>query len=225
MRFRSEAAVVVRQLSRIFSEDAQARTRRFPPWARPFVFGALLLFNLGLLLIVMPFTLLRFPRLKREQRTLKEIERRAERLWLEESPEAAVAHLRSVLSRLENPQTLSVTIEPYGSVFVAAAFASLIQLLYRYEAAQENWEGALDASEKLIAGFDDDTARPWLLSRAACLMKLGRDSEAKELLFRIRDPSNPNDEADRLLSTLTGRTSRAPSPESTDSGENKPSQQ
>ena len=102
-----------------------------------------------------------------------------------------------------------MTIEPYGEVFVAGAFASLVQLLYRYEAAQENWEGALDAAEQILRGLDKETAVPWQLSKAYCLLKLGRETEAKELLFRIRDPSNPNDEASRLLSTLTARGTRS----------------
>jgi len=80
-------------------------------------------------------------------------------------------------------------VEPFGRFEWALSGDSLANLLYRYEAQLGHWEKALEISALMIEEKSASEAifPTWILSRAKCIVRLGRDSEALALLMAHRD--------------------------------------
>lgn len=194
----SSLVIIPRELVRVLIDE----TAQLPRWSRPFVVTILCVLITVAYVLVSPFLLLS-RRWRGQARTLREIEAHLERLWYEESPDTAVARLRDILARARSASDMRLSIEPYGEVFSFEADYELSRLLYRYEAARGNWQEALEVAEYLIRAIGGEKkGGAWLLTKAQCLMKLRRNAEVREFLFRIRDRDELRSDADRLLANL-----------------------
>jgi hypothetical protein len=85
-----------------------------------------------------------------------------------------------------------IVVEPFGRFEWANCSDALANLLYRFETQLGHWDKALEVAELLAAANRDSEAifPKWILSRAKCLVRLGRESEALALLMANRDTYN-----------------------------------
>ena len=186
-----------RALVRLLVEE----TAHLPRWSQPFVIvGIAACFTVAMIFLC-PFMWLSRRR-ARQQDAVRAIRLHVERLWLEESPAAAVSRLRAVLATARSAPELSCVIEPYGELNAFEADFELSYLLYGFEAGIRNWAGAMEVADYFIGKVGEARASSWLLPKARCLLNLDRNAEARELLFRIRALDGLRDEANELLAKL-----------------------
>jgi len=177
---------------------ADVMARDSPPRLRPFLRVAFV-GSVSLIFVAMvPF----FPLIWWKQRAwfkkyeqdlspVTALEESAAHLWTATSPQTAIDTIRDVFERCRSTPG-GIVVEPFGRFEWAVCNDSLANLLYRYEAQLGHWEKALEISELMIGEKGDSEAifPKWILSRARCLVRLGRDSEALALLMAHRDVYN-----------------------------------
>jgi hypothetical protein len=180
------------------AQAADVMARDSPPKLRPFLRAAFV-GSVSLMFIAMvPF----FPLIWWKQRAwfkkhvqdlspVTALEESAAHLWTATSPQTAVDTIRDVFERSRSTPS-GIVVEPFGRFEWAVCSDSLANLLYRYEAQLGHWEKALEISELMIEEKSASEAifPKWILSRAKCLVRLGRDSEALALLMAHRDMYN-----------------------------------
>jgi len=177
---------------------ADVIARDSPPKLRPFLRAAFV-GSVSLMFIAMvPFFPLIWWKqrawLKKHEQDLSPVaalEESAAHLWTATSPQTAIGTIRDVFQRCRSTPD-GIVVESFGRFEWAVCSNSLANLLYRYEAQLGNWEKALEISELMIGEKRDSEAifPKWTLSRAKCLVRLGRDSEALALLLAHRDMYN-----------------------------------
>ena len=119
------------------------------------------------------------------------LEDAARHVWTTTSPQAAVDTIRDIFERCRSTRE-GVVIEPFGRFEWSVCDDALANLLYRFEAQLGHWDKALEISELMISSNREAEAifPKWILSRAKCLVRLGRESEALTLLMAHRDVYN-----------------------------------
>lgn len=177
---------------------ADVIARDSPPKLRPFLRAAFV-GSVSLIFIAMvPFFPLIWWKqrawLKKHEQDLSPVaalEESAAHFWTVTSPQTAVDTIRDVFERCRSTRA-GIVVEPFGRFEWAVCGDSLANLLYRYEAQLGYWEKALEVSELMIEEKRDSEAifPKWILSRAKCLVRLGRDREALALLLAHRDMYN-----------------------------------
>jgi hypothetical protein len=192
----------LRDLLAALGHASDVWTREASPWIRPFlrIWILLLLCVLGVLALpALPF--LR-RRVDATQQAYDRLAAHVRRQWSEGGPEAAVAMLRDVYTRLRVSPDGWLVVEPYGRLHVAWNSYEMTTLLYNCETTLGHWDRALAVVDEVIALIGEPHAGTWLLSKAKCLTELGREGEAKALLLRHRDPNDPSSAVGRMLDEL-----------------------
>jgi hypothetical protein len=133
--------------------------------------------------------------LKKHEQDLQPVtllEDSAAHLWTATSHQMAVDTVRDVFERCRSTPG-GIVAEPFGRFEWAACGDSLANLLYRYEAQLGHWQKALEIADLMIneKGASEAIFPRWIISRAKCLVRLGRDGEALALLMVHRDLYNP----------------------------------
>jgi hypothetical protein len=84
--------------------------------------------------------------------------------------------------------TEGVVVEPFGKLEWKKCRSELADLLYRYLVAAERWDAALEVAELMCSENREVEAflPTWALSRARCLVRLRRETEAIALLMKHR---------------------------------------
>jgi hypothetical protein len=177
---------------------ADVMTRDASPKVRPFLRVAFV-GSVSLMFIVMvPFFPLIwwrqgawFKKHKQDLTPVSALEDSARHIWADASPQAAVDAIREVFDRCRSTPE-GIVVEPFGKFEWANCSDALANLLYRFETQLGQWDKALEVAELLSAANRDSEAifPKWILSRARCLVRLGRESEALALLMAHRDVYN-----------------------------------
>jgi hypothetical protein len=186
---------------------ADVMTRDASPKVRPFLRVAFV-GSVSLMFIVMvPFFPLIwwrqgawFKKHKQDLTPISALEDSARRVWADASPQAAVDAIREVFDRCRSTPE-GIVVEPFGRFEWANCSDALANLLYRFETQRGHWDKALEVAELLAAANRDSEAifPKWILSRARCLVRLGRESEALALLMAHRDVYNPKAPVNQYL--------------------------
>src|SRR5258708_7923607 len=197
----SEREPYLERMKSVFLSLARAAdvmTRDASPKVRPFLRVAFV-GSVSLMFIAMvPFLPLIWLRQsawskKNEQKVavVSDLEGHARRMWAETSPQAAVDAIREVFECSRSTRE-GIVIQPFGKFEWAVCGYALANLLYRFEAQLGHWDKALAVAEMLAAENHGSEAifPTWILSRAKCLVRLGRESEALTLLMAHRDVYN-----------------------------------
>jgi hypothetical protein len=177
---------------------ADVMTRDASPKVRPFLRVAFV-GSVSLMFIVMvPFFPLIwwrqgawFKKHKQDLTPVSALEDSARHVWAAASPQSAVDAIREVFDGCRSTPE-GIVVEPFGRFEWANCSDALANLLYRFETQLGHWDKALDVAELLAAANRDSEAifPKWILSRAKCLVRLGRESEALALLMANRDTYN-----------------------------------
>lgn len=193
-----------------FAHTSDVMTRDLPRWIRPVARVALLLGFLLFVAVIFPFLPLferQRSRLVRaweeETRPVHELRVRARRVWVENCPNAAAALVRSVFDRLRaTPEGIDVP--PYGRFAGVRCMHDLASVAYEYEFSVGRHAEALEIAEFMWSQHDSDIGLgpTWIVSRAKCLVRLGRATEAKALLLEHRNLYDSGAEVNRYLDEL-----------------------
>jgi len=129
-----------------------------------------------------------FENLEREQVPVQALEDAARHVWTTTSPQAAVETIREVFERCRSTPE-GVEVKPFGRFRWSVCGDTLANLLYRFESELGHWDKALEISDLMMGERRETEAYfpKWVLSRAKCLVRLGRQSEALALLMSYRD--------------------------------------
>lgn len=189
-------------------EFVRDMTKGLPSWSKPLVTSATLLFMSVVLVVMVPLS----PWLRRGMAArlapVRSLEAHVRRVWGEESPRAGLELLRRVRQDVKAGGWNDVVVPPYGTFDQVWARVALEDLAYRFEVSLQNWKEALQIAEENLQSLTEEKAQVWVLSKARCLVRLGRTPEAKELLLRHRDPQHRNSEVNRMLDELRQSSSR-----------------
>jgi hypothetical protein len=190
-------------------------TRDAPPWARPFARVALFMAMAIFTLATLPFAPL-YRRKHRqlmkdwdaETRPVNELRLRVRRIWVEDCPQKAAAHVRSVFELLRASPS-GVEVAPYGRFAGVMCMHDLASTAYEYELCVGRTAEALEIAQYMCDQHPTDIGfgPTWIVSRAKCLVRLGRAPDAKELLLAHRNVYQKDAEVNRYLDELRSKGS------------------
>lgn len=193
-----------------FAHTSDVLTRDLPRWIRPVGRVALMLGFIVFVAVIFPFMPLfrrqhrRFVReWEEETRPVHELRARARRVWVENCPKEAAALIRSVFDRLRaTPEGIEVP--PFGRFAGVMCMHDLASAAYEYEFSVGRHAEALGIAEFMWSQHDSDIGLgpSWIVSRAKCLVRLGRAAEAKALLLEHRNLYDSAAEVNRYLDEL-----------------------
>lgn len=138
-----------------------------------------------------------------ETRPVAELRLRARRIWVEDSPHAAASLVRSVFERLRASPN-GIDIPPYGRFAGAICMHDLASSAYEYEFSVGRIGEAMEIAEFMCGQHPSDVGfgSTWIVSKAKCLVRLGRAAEAKALLLAHRNVYDASAEVNRYLEEL-----------------------
>lgn len=205
----------IKILIKTFAHTADVLTRDLPRWTRPLArstaFFGMLFFGVVAFAIMMVISPRLFENQKRrflrewetETRPVHELRLRARRLWVEESPQAAASHIRSVFDRLRASPT-GVDVTPYGRFAGVMCMHDLASTAYEHELCVGRVAEALEIAEFMCSQHPSDIGLgpTWIVSKAKCLVRLGRIADAKALLLAHRNVYDSNAEVNQYLEEL-----------------------
>lgn len=187
-----------------YAAMAREATADLPAWFRPIAMVFVYAYGLFMSVLVAPFALLQIPKLRRYMRLCKAVSRHVQRIWREESPEAAMAVAERVFGELEAAYPRKVRIPPYGAASSEWALEYMGELLYSGYTALGDWENAGRVADRMLELTGDKAPWQWKISKAKALWNTGESSDARALLLTLlaRDSAGP--EARRLLESWKG---------------------
>jgi hypothetical protein len=212
---RSSYSERLKSIFRTVAHTVDVLARDAPSWARPFarvtLFLAMAIFTLATLPLA-PLYRRQHRRLIRdwdaETRPVNELRLRVRRIWVEDSPQKAAAHVRSVFD-LVRASPDGVEIAPYGRFAGVMGTHDLASAAYEYELSVGRTAEALEIAEYMCGRHPTDIGLgpTWIVSKAKCLVRLGRVADAKALLLAHRNVYDKNAEVNRYLEELRSTSS------------------
>jgi hypothetical protein len=173
---------------------------KYPRWFRPAVLLSRVILFAVVTLFYIPCSLVTRIWRGNPRDVIRRIDGHARRIWEEQSPAASIDHLFGLLDTIRSGSSMNVDLAPYGTIHRYWARAELSTLTYTFCASAQDWERALLVADYVLADLQQVGASPsWLQSKGECLVKLGRNAEAREFLLEARDPDRPNPRIEELL--------------------------
>lgn len=178
-------------LSRSILLNMAHQSAACPEWLRPGLFLGLVIVMQSITVCIAGFEMVRRAiGIKPRQNPVDHIKMHVEALRTEQSLEAATNHLKALVLQLRHAPHHRIYISPYGKLVTITTEIQLLPLLYQYEAERANWHGALEVIDHMMASLAshdlnprlNSWIKPWLEAKAACLMELGRHTEAQDVL-------------------------------------------
>lgn len=187
-----------------YAAMAREATADLPAWFRPVAMAFVYAYGLFMSVLVAPFALLQIPRIRRYLRLCQAVSSHVQRVWREESPEAAMAVARRVFDELAQAYPRRVRIPPYGAATSRWALGYVGKLAYSGYAELDDWHSALEVAERVLEVSGDDGNWQWEISKAKALWNTGRSSEARAMLLPLLSREHAGTEARRLLESWKG---------------------
>lgn len=182
-----------------YADMACETTKRLPAWFRPIAMAFIYAYGLLMTLLVAPVAFMMLPNLRRYLRLTRAVSSHVQRVWLEESPEEALAIAQRVLDELASAYPQRVRIPPYGSASSKWALEYIGDLLHSGYLTVGDWQGVLRVAETVLHVEAEEAHWQWRISKAKALQQLDRPDEARTLLQDLLQHENAGTEARRVL--------------------------